>query len=67
MTLVSNLRQKLADTEPRSARYDLQVADANSGSVVNMTTLQSDALSCLVPGAVRPPLCSAWRRTAAMG
>jgi len=46
MTLVSNLRQKLAELEPSSDRHDLQVADATSGSAVNIAILQRDAMSC---------------------
>ncbi len=47
MTLIRNLRQKLAETEPASEQRDLQVTDEASGSAVAIATLQSDAMSCL--------------------
>jgi hypothetical protein len=47
MTLVKNLRQKLAESEASSQRHDLQVADADSGSAVTIAIVQRDAMSCL--------------------
>jgi len=47
MTLVNNLRQKLAESEPSAQRHDLQVADAESGSAVTLAIVQRDAMSCL--------------------
>lgn len=47
MTLVNNLRQKLAEAEPREGRHDFQVVDAESGSAVSIAIEKRDAMSCL--------------------
>lgn len=47
MTLVSKLRQKLADERPSAERHDFHVADPEAGSAVNLAIVQRDGLSSL--------------------